>query len=87
MKINVYGTESYMTYVVRNPIEIETDNYPELAGMSEDEAKEYIRENAWDMKPSEDQDWPDSLGQECMESDILNDKITDDNSEVIFDGE
>ncbi len=41
MKINVYGTESFCTWVIREPVEIDTDNYPELEGMSENEAKEY----------------------------------------------
>jgi hypothetical protein len=87
MKINVYGTESFTTFVVREPIEVETDNYPELAGMSEDEAKEYIRENAWSMTPSEGQDWFDSLGDECMQSDVRREKINEESGEIIFDGE
>ena len=46
MKINVYGTESFCTWVIREPVEIDTDNYPELEGMSQDEAINYVELNA-----------------------------------------
>jgi hypothetical protein len=85
MKINVYGTESFCTWVIREPVEIDTDNYPELEGMSEDEAKEYIRENASDMAPTSD--WAESLMDECLQSDVRREKINDDGSDIIFDGE
>jgi hypothetical protein len=87
MEINVYGTESYNTFVCRTPITINTENYPELEGMSEEDAKEYIRENAWDMSPSEESDVYGSLGEELMESDVSHDKITDEETSIIFDGE
>jgi hypothetical protein len=85
MKINVYGTESFCTWVIREPVEIDTDNYPELEGMSEDEAKEYIRENASEMVPVSD--WAESLMDECLQSDVRREKINDDGSDIIFDGE
>ena len=85
MKINVYGTESFCTWVIREPVEIDTDNYPELEGMSEDEAKEYIRENASDMTSVSD--WAESLMDECLQSDVRREKINDDGSDIIFDGE
>lgn len=85
MKINVYGTESYCTLVVREPIEIDTDNYPELEGMSEEEVKEYIRNNASEMAPISD--WAESLQDECLQSDIRREKITDEEIDMIFDGE
>ena len=55
--------------------------------MSEEDAKEYIRENAWDMSPSEESDVYGSLGEELMESDVSHDKITDEETSIIFDGE
>jgi hypothetical protein len=85
MKINVYGTESFCTWVIREPVEIDTDNYPELEGMSENEAKEYIRENASEMAPTSD--WAESLMDECLQSDVRREKINDDGSDIIFDGE
>jgi hypothetical protein len=85
MKINVYGSESFCTWVIREPVEIDTDNYPELEGMSENEAKEYIRENASEMAPTSD--WAESLMDECLQSDVRREKINDDGSDIIFDGE
>lgn len=85
MKINVYGTESFCTWVIREPVEIDTDNYPELEGMSEDEVKEYIRENASEMSPVSD--WAESLMDECLQSDVRREKINEEGSDIIFDGE
>jgi hypothetical protein len=53
--------------------------------MSENEAKEYIRENASDMAPTSD--WAESLMDECLQSDVRREKINDDGSDIIFDGE
>lgn len=85
-KINVYGTESYTTWLVKEPVEIDTDNYPELDGMSEDEVKEYIRENYWDMKPTNNE-WFENLGEELEQSDVRRDKIYNEESDIIFDNE
>lgn len=85
-KINVYGTEYYCTFVCWEAIEVDTDNYPELEGMNENEMKEYIRSNAYDMKPTDD-GYYDNLGEELMAMDISHDKITDEENRIIFDGE
>jgi hypothetical protein len=85
-KINVYGTESYSTFICREPIEIDTDNYPELEGMTEDEMKEYIRSNAYEMKPL-NEEWYENLEEELMASDIRRDKIYGEEVGIIFDGE
>lgn len=85
-KLNVYGTESYTTWMVREPLEIDTDNYPELLGKTDEEIKEYIRENLWEMKPTDDT-YYDSLGEELTQMDIRRDKIYDEQTGVIFDGE
>jgi hypothetical protein len=82
MKINVYATESYTTWLVREPIEIDTDNYPELEGMSEDEVKEYIRDNYYEMKPT-NEEWFADLGEELNQMDIRRDKIYGEESDVI----
>ena len=86
MKINVYATESYTTWMVREPIEIDTDNYPELEGMSKDEVKEYIRDNYYEMKPT-NEEWFADLGEELNQMDIRRDKIYGEESDVIFDNE
>lgn len=85
MKINVYGTESFSTWLVREPVEIDTDNYPELQGMSEDEVKEYIRSNAHDMVATNE--WSDSLMDELLHSDVRREKVIDEGSDIMFDGE
>jgi hypothetical protein len=84
MEISMYGTESYVTFVRRERIEIDTDNYPELEGMSLEEAQQYIMENAWDMKPTNDQ-YYDSLGEEVFQMDVAREKITGEESGIEFD--
>ena len=86
MKINVYATESYTTWLVREPVEIDTDNYPELEGMTEEEIKEYIRENYYEMKPT-NEEWFADLGEELTQMDIRRDKIYNEEVRIIFDGE
>ena len=84
MKINVYGTESYTTWLVREPVEVDTDNYPEMEGMTEDEVKDYIRENVYDMKSTNDE-WYESLGEELNEMDVRRDKIYNEETDVTFE--
>jgi hypothetical protein len=86
MKINVYATESYTTWMVKEPVEIDTDNYTELEGKTEDEMKEYIRSNAYEMKPL-NEEWYENLEEELMASDIRRDKIYGEEIGIIFDGE
>lgn len=85
-KLNLYGTESYTTWMVREPLEIDTDNYPELQGKTDEEIKNYIRENMWDMKPTDDT-YHDNLGEELTQMVIRRDKICDEQIGVIFEGE
>lgn len=84
MKINVYGTETFTTWLVREPVEIDTDNYPELEGKTQEEIREYIRENVYDMKPTNDE-WYESLGEELNEMDVRRDKIYNEETDVIFE--
>lgn len=84
MKINVYGTETFTTWLVREPVQIDTDNYPELEGKTQEEIREYIRENVYDMKPTNDE-WYESLGEELNEMDVRRDKIYNEETDVIFE--
>ena len=52
-KIKVFYTEGYSTWIVKEPIEIDTDDYPELNGLSKDEIEKYLTKNATEMKSSE----------------------------------
>ena len=47
--IAVFSTEYYETSITREPVELNLDNYPELAGMTAEEAIEYVECNAWEM--------------------------------------
>jgi hypothetical protein len=74
MKIKIYAEESYTTTITREAMEIDTDNYPELAGMTEDEVSEYIDNNAWDMKSTDE--LYSSLGEECVDKSLSYDSIS-----------
>lgn len=80
MKIKIYAQETFTTTVTRSSIVINTEDYPELEGMNEDEISDYIDNNVWDMKPTDDGVYS-SLGEELSDSDIEYDDITDDSTE------
>lgn len=71
--VKIYQTESYTTYIVREPISIDLDDYPELEGMANDEIVEYLKESSFEMK-AQNEDY-DSLSEELEDRDILKDKI------------
>jgi hypothetical protein len=87
MKINIRMTESYTTYVIRDSFVIDTDDYPELQGMSEVDMMKYVHENSETMEHKE---WEQSLWDAASEMDVLRDKITDDTRdfhvEALVDG-
>ena len=86
MEITIQATESFYTYIVRDELKINTDDYPQLAGMSEEEAKDYIKWNAADMfKEGEDTDNYYSLWDELLDQEIVKNKITGDETEVLVD--
>ena len=74
MKIKIHAEETYTTTVYRESMEIDTDNYPELEGMTEDEISDYIDNNIWDMNPV-NSDLYETLGEELMDKDVENDHI------------
>jgi len=76
-RIKIYQTESYITYLVREAVTIDLDDYPELEGMSNDEIVDYLDGNSCDMKP-QDEDY-DCLSDELIEKYIIKEKITDEN--------
>jgi hypothetical protein len=47
MKLKLYVEETFTTTATREHIEIDTDNYPELEGMTEDEISDYIDEHVY----------------------------------------
>lgn len=81
--MDVRFTESYSTFVSREPITITIADYPELAGMTEDEIKDYISSNASDM--ASPYEWADNLYDALSQMDVMREKITDEDSEVVID--
>ena len=74
-QIKIYQTESYTTYIVREPITIDLDDYPELDGMTNEEIVDYLEGNSSDMKP-QNSDSYDSLSDELIDRDLIRDKIS-----------
>jgi len=52
--------------------------------MSEEQMKDYIKKNWSDMNPTNGQ-WYDSLYEECSQSDVMREKITNQEQECYFD--
>lgn len=83
MEITVQATESFCTYIVRDELTINTEDYPQLEGMSEEEAKDFIKWNASDLYKKGDDSY--SLWDELLDQDIVKNKITGDETEVLVD--
>ena len=80
----VCATESYCSYLIREDITIDVDDYPQLQGMTDEEILEFIEFNASDMyKEGDEGSW--SLWDEMMEQDIRRDKITGEEFGVIVE--
>jgi len=83
--ITVRMTESYSTWIVRESVELNVEDYPELKGMSQEEMEEYISEN-WDsMKPTDENSFYDSLLEQCRDADLVREKITNEDYECRFE--
>lgn len=82
--ISVRMVEYYNTMLVKEPVEINVEDYPELNGMTEEEIQEYISENWSDMKPT-NEEWYESLWEECNQAEIIREKITNNEFECRFD--
>ena len=79
MKIRM--TKSYTTYEVYDTIEINKDDYPELEGMDDQEALEYLREN---MHEFEIKDGYEGSLSDVFEfgKEIIKEKVSDDEYEL-----
>ena len=78
--IAVFATEYYETSITREPVELNLEDYPELEGMSPEQAIDYVESNAWEMKPTDD--GYDSLAEQLNDMDIRRDKITNETQEI-----
>jgi hypothetical protein len=79
--IAVFATEYYETSITREPVELTLADYPELEGMTVEEAINYVELNASDMA-STNPDMYDSLEDELNDMDIRRDKITNETQEI-----
>ena len=83
--IAVYSREYYETTIYREPVELNLDNYPELEGLTREEAIEYVESNAWEMKPTNDDSGYDCLADQINDMDISRDRIKNESQEIIAD--
>lgn len=70
MKLKIQLVEGFWTTIWKEPIEIETDDYPQLEGMNQEEVMEYLNKNSGHIPvpPNEDaDDW--SLYDELINQD------------------
>ena len=74
-KIKIHQTEAYTTFIVREPITIDLDDYPELEGMTNDEIVYYLEGNSSDLKPQNSDSYY-SLSDELIDRDVIKEKIT-----------
>jgi hypothetical protein len=80
--IAVFATEYYETSITREPVELNLEDYPELEGMSPEQAIDYVESNAWEMKPTTDEYGYDSLAEELNEKDIVREKLNNESQEI-----
>ena len=76
MKIKIYAEETYTTRIIREAFEIDTEDYPDLQGMTEDEISDYIDNNVWDMVAIE-RDIYSSLAEQLSQATPENEDISD----------
>lgn len=74
MKLKIYVEEVYTTTIIREAFEIDSENYPKLSGMSEEQLSNYIDDNIWELKPINGA--YSSLGEELSQATPVNDDIS-----------
>ena len=84
MKLNLVLTE-YFTTTSWRKLEIDTNDYPLLKGMTEEEAQSYIQ-NLYEkglLTNIVGKEW--SLDDDLRDADIVRDKITDEGEDLTFE--
>ena len=77
MKLKIYVEETYTTTIIREAFEIDTEEYPDLEGLNEDEISDYIDNNVWDMVAI-DRDIYSSLAEQLSQATPENEDISDE---------
>ena len=85
-KLKVYMSESWYTYRNSHTIEIDTDDYEELKGMTEEESFEYLSENMWDMemKKEEGEKYSMTLA-DALQEDWVREKVKGEEFDLLRD--
>lgn len=76
MKLKLFVEEKFTTTITRETFEIDTEDYPELQGMNEDEISDYIDNNVWDMVAI-DRDIYSSLAEQLSQATPENEDVSD----------
>jgi hypothetical protein len=76
MKLKLFVEEKFTTTITREAFEIDTEDYPELQGMNEDEISDYIDNNVWDMAAI-DRDVYSSLAEQLSQATPENEDVSD----------
>lgn len=82
-QVDVYLLDSHVYSCWRGPITVNEETHPELKGMSEQEIKEYVSQNASEMK-SVDSEYYDNLYDQLIDADYRKDKVTNEEFEIVF---
>ena len=82
-RVDVYLLDSHVYSCWRGPITVSSETHPELDGMSEEEIKKYVTENASEMN-SVDSDFYENLYEQLIDSDYGKDKVTGEEYEIVF---
>ena len=79
-------SESWYTYRNSHTIEIDTDDYEELKGMSDEEAFEYLSENMWEleMKKEEGEKYSMTLA-DALQEDWVREKVKCEEFDLLRD--
>jgi len=78
--IDVYVTESYTTWLRREAVQLDVEDYPELEGKTFEEIQAYVESNAEEMKATNDSF--DNLSEQLWDKDIEREKINDEDSAI-----
>jgi hypothetical protein len=83
--ITVRICEEQTLWVVKDSIDIDLNEYPELKDLSDEDAQKYIEDNRWDMKAPSSCSWADSLGDALDQQDVIREKDTGTETYVEFE--
>lgn len=81
--VEVWLEESYVHYMSKGPIFVSAETHPELEGMTLEEMKDYIKNNAYEMG-AVDSEYCENIVEELKEYDTVKDKYLDEEENIFF---